>query len=200
MAILASGSGSLFASRTAMAPLALPMLERQTSATSRRWVLTHMCAMFFQTLELLMSLTARYASSMLPVVRWKLNSMSALRVSVLTMSMPTKSLISRAVMATLPSLSARHMNMLGTVMPSRPCMSSPSVNESCFSSPESVAKSVTTSARATLAPISPALSLTSISCRVSHPSSRGSVASHACDTGWCLGPKSKLIKASVSWS
>eukprot|EP00966_Prymnesium_polylepis_P244183 5646962-Prymnesium_polylepis.1 len=57
------------ASRTARAPRAWPMLPRQISATSSRLVLTHILAIFSQTEAFLMSLTARWASSMLPMVR-----------------------------------------------------------------------------------------------------------------------------------
>lgn len=48
-----------------------------TSATSRRRVLTHMCAMFSHTVALLMSLTAAYALSMSPTVRCREKSSSA---------------------------------------------------------------------------------------------------------------------------
>eukprot|EP00306_Pavlova_sp_CCMP459_P020654 CAMPEP_0185553516 /NCGR_PEP_ID=MMETSP1381-20130426/38183_1 /TAXON_ID=298111 /ORGANISM="Pavlova sp., Strain CCMP459" /LENGTH=69 /DNA_ID=CAMNT_0028166633 /DNA_START=33 /DNA_END=242 /DNA_ORIENTATION=+ len=69
MAMRASGSLSEAVSRTARAPRASPMLPRQTSATSTRRVLTHILAMLRHTELDLMASTARYASSMLPMVR-----------------------------------------------------------------------------------------------------------------------------------
>mmetsp|Transcript_45060 Transcript_45060/g.107421 ORF Transcript_45060/g.107421 Transcript_45060/m.107421 type:complete len:202 (-) Transcript_45060:2031-2636(-) len=190
------------ASRTARAPLASFMLERQTSATSSRPVLTHMCAMLSHTDAPLMSLTARYASSMLPIVRLNENSSSALRVSSEIRSIPTKSRMVRADIAASPSreFPATVRKSDGTDSPKSDAWSG-RPNRSWRRAPFSaVANSVITSRRCTLVWRSfSELGASEIRC-TSTARRRGSVVSHMWLNGKCSFPQSTDAKLSASKS